>query len=698
MTRESLEQALTAQDPEVRRVAVGELTQLGAESTPSLIRALGDEDWRVRKEATQVILEMPPSKELAQAVATALQPNDNVGLRNAAVEALAALGKTAVEALTESVARLDVDGRKLAADALGQSRHPSAVVLLRTLAVDFDLNVRVAAIEALGHVGASCTGEFANILYSALLAQEPIERLSALEAANELGLSLEWRLIRPLLGDPFLQRAIWSAACHMTDVDSAEMLARVADRCLDTDFPFAVLTLANRISRDQQALPVARSTLSTLSEQRRRWLLQLLSGELIEHRQSALLVLAAIGDAVSARAILDVLDDDSLAATAELALSLLGKVASPLLCERALRASSPRTQSLAIEMLVRIVGSTPDVDALATVSAALVSESAPVLRAAFEFLEHNSDESCFERAFYCFGRAVQVVETSATVALQAMVNRHPNCAARLVQNSAVDGPHAMAAVVTMATLIGISGYDRSVDTEFLSRAMAHESPQVRRVALEALVSCGHASSTDMALFALTDEESEVRRAAVRALGRASDANAIERLIDIIRVSDDMDLVVTAIRALGESDNPRALPVLRPVARGGTPIVAVAAVEAIAQIRDARRIDALIDSLAHADVEVVKASLQMLARESDLRAGAHLGACLDHEAWDVRRLAADLLGRIGGDVANGLLRTKLAIETEPLVREALLRALGDVDVAGYVRRNTPCNDPGSWRPR
>lgn len=698
MTRGSLEQALTARDPEVRRVAVGELARLGAESTSSLIRALGDEDWRVRKEATQVILGMPPSRELAQAVARALQPNDNVGLRNAAVEALAALGQTAVEALSEATVRLDVDGRKLAADALGQSRHPSAVVLLRNLAVNVDLNVRVAAIEALGHVGSSCTSEFADILYSALLAEEPIERLSALEAANELGLSLDWRRIRTLLGDPWLQRAIWSAACRMTDVDSAEMLACVADQCIESDFPLAVSALANRISRDQPALAIIRSTLATLREQRRQWLMQLLNGDLIEHRQSALLVLAAIGDAASARAVLDVLDDDSLAATAELALSLLGTVASSLLCERALGAPSLRTQALAIGMLASVVGSTPDADALAAVSSALSSESASVLRAAFEFLERNSNESCFERAYYCLGRAAQVVEPSAIVALQSMVKRHPNCAAQLVLNSTVNGPYAMAAVVTMATLIGIPGYDRSIDTEFLSRALAHESPQVRRVALEALVACGHASSTDMALFALTDEESEVRRAAVRALGRASDVNAIDRLIDIIRASDDMDLVVTAIRALGESDNPRALPVLRPVARGGTPVIAVAAVEAIAQIRDARRIEALIDSLAHTDVEVVKASLQMLAKESDLRAGAHLGACLDHEAWDVRRLAADLLGRIGGDVANGLLRTKLSIETEPLVREALLRALGDIDVATHVRRNTTSVDPGSWRPR
>ena len=698
MTRDSLELALASQDPEVRRVAVGELTQLGQASTASLIRALGDEDWRVRKEATRAILDMPPTRELAQAVASALQPNDNVGLRNAAVEALAALGQAAVDALTEETVRLDVDGRKLAADALGQSRNPAAVVPLRVLAADNDLNVRVAAIEALGHVGSSRTGEFVDLIYQALNADEPIERLSALESANELGLNLDWRRVRTLLGDPWLQRAIWSAACHMNDTDSAEMLACVADRCLDSDFPLAVLAIANRISRDTKALPIVRATLACMSAERREWLAQLLNGDVAEHRQAAVLVLAAIGDQGSARTVLDVLDDDSLAATAELALSLLGGAASSLLCERALYAPSARTQALAIGMLARVIGAKPDVEALTTVREALSSENASVLRAALDFLERNSNESCFEHAFLRFEQAAQLEEAAAIRALQSMASRHPQCAARLIVNSPVDGPHALAAVVTMATLIGVPGYDRSVDTEYLSRALSHDSPHVRRGALEALVSCGHASSTDMALFALTDEESEVRRAAVRALGRASDVNAIERLIDIIRVSDDTDLVVSAIRALGESDNPRALPVLLPVARGGSPIVAVAAVEAIAQIHDSRRIDALIDSLAHSDVEVVKASLQMLARESDLRANAHLGACLGHEAWDVRRLAADLLGRIGGDVAIGLLRTKLGIETEPLVREALLRALGDVDVTTAGRRNTPGLDPGSWRPR
>jgi len=459
-----------------------------------------------------------------------------------------------------------------------------------------------------------------------------------------------------------------------------------------------VSAIATRLERNEDSLLVIRRALEALSQARRGWLVQLVNSDVTELRSTALLVLAAVGDAPSAEAVLDVLDDDSLAAEAEQALSWLGSIATSQLCERALRPASDRSQALAIQMLMRHSDDSSSLHVLSVVEEALQSNSAAVIRAAFEFLAQRSDEIRFERAYGCFEKGAKAAESTAILALQSMASRHPQCAARLISNTAVDGPGVLAAVVTMSTLITVKGFDRSVDTEFLSRALAHESPHVRRVALEALVSCGHASATDIALFALTDEEPEVRRAAVRALGRASDANAVERLIEIIRVSDDNELVVTAIRALGESDNPRALQVLRPVARGGSPVVAVAAVEAIAQINDSRRIDALIDSLSHTDVEVVKASLQMLVSESDLRASAHLAACLDHEAWDVRRLAADLLGRIGGDVVVGLLRTKLAVEAEPLVREALLRALGDFELSTYVRRNTPGIDPGSWRPR
>jgi HEAT repeat protein len=75
-------------------------------------------------------------------------------------------------------------------------------------------------------------------------------------------------------------------------------------------------------------------------------------------------------------------------------------------------------------------------------------------------------------------------------------------------------------------------------------------------------------------------------------------------------------------------------------------------------------------------------LRAAASERDERVEAHLARALSHPAWDLRRLAADLLGQRGDDSAKTLLRARLAQETEPLVREAIQRSLADAEgVAG-----------------
>jgi HEAT repeat protein len=125
------------------------------------------------------------------------------------------------------------------------------------------------------------------------------------------------------------------------------------------------------------------------------------------------------------------------------------------------------------------------------------------------------------------------------------------------------------------------------------------------------------------------------------------------------------------------------------------MVAVAAIEALARVPDTRRIEALIEGLSHTEAEVVKASMLALGDTIDPRVLAHFGACLDHDAWDVRRLSADMLSRMGGDSANAFLRARLATEDNPLVQEAISRALE----TGNGTRHTPLpHRAGSLRPR
>ena len=144
-----IELALESADPEVRRRATSAISELPpADAVALVVRALGDADWRVRKEASQIALLVGPTPRLLHDLVHRLFPGDNVGLRNAVVETLAAFGAPAVPPVVAVLHRLDADGKKLAVEVLGRSQEPSAMGAIERLLDDADANVRAAAIEA----------------------------------------------------------------------------------------------------------------------------------------------------------------------------------------------------------------------------------------------------------------------------------------------------------------------------------------------------------------------------------------------------------------------------------------------------------------------------------------------------------------------------------------------------------------------
>lgn len=117
-----------------------------------MIAALADDSWRVRKAAVDRAVRWHDAGEMARALVDVLAATDDVGARNAALEALERLGAPAVDAL---VAALEVDQphRKFLLDALGGLADPRAVPALARGLDDPDPNVQVAAAEALGRIG-----------------------------------------------------------------------------------------------------------------------------------------------------------------------------------------------------------------------------------------------------------------------------------------------------------------------------------------------------------------------------------------------------------------------------------------------------------------------------------------------------------------------------------------------------------------
>ena len=125
MTAEATEVARRLSDiePEGRRQAAAMLGEMDADvAIPLLQVALGDADWRVRKEGVTVCLQLLSSPELLDMLVDALAPRDNVGLRNAAVVALGGHFESATDRIAVQLDTFDTDSKKLAAGGSWRNR------------------------------------------------------------------------------------------------------------------------------------------------------------------------------------------------------------------------------------------------------------------------------------------------------------------------------------------------------------------------------------------------------------------------------------------------------------------------------------------------------------------------------------------------------------------------------------------------
>ena len=212
---------------------------------------------------------------------------------------------------------------------------------------------------------------------------------------------------------------------------------------------------------------------------------------------------------------------------------------------------------------------------------------------------------------------------------------------------------------------------------------------MRRAAVEALAHAGGEPAADAVVFALADEEHEVQLTAVRALGRLGRGEPLARLVARTR---DPVLAAAALRALGDADPERALGAARPLVTHPDAAVACAAVEAIGVLRssqvspavDRASEDALFAAFEHADPEVIRLALSIVGARPGVRVLARLGLCLDHVSWEVRRLAAELLGQDRSQGAPALLRARFEREKDPIVREALASAVSVRPAAETIR--------------
>lgn len=674
---------LAQAEPEARRVAVGQIAKVrGPEAAELLLLALGDDDWRVRKEAGTVASLLERREEVVAALVAALEETLNIGLRNAAVEALVAIGPDAVGATIESMPRLDADARKLAVEVLAGVPDARGTTALVGALADEDPNVRVAAAEALGN--AALAGEDSRLsateaLVAALATSDTFLKIAALDSLARLEARLPWSLFEPYARDPLLRRYAIAAAAGSREPDAVRALAHATADLSPTIAREAVVALGDVIAGDPDdagLVEVARAAMVANDVGKARARKAALDAEDGRARGSGLILLGLVRDVADVPVLVEALAEEDVEQRADLAVRLFGPAAAgPLLASA--RFARPHVRAAALALAASLDGAEvqPVREALRE---GLADPSLDVVAGALEALGPVGDADDLRRVASLIAHPDERIAAIATNAVSELAARHVEAARALLRGVGAEDPLPLGCI-----LLGAIASTRALaeeDVDLLRRALAHADPRVRRAAIDALAHAGGGAAADAVVFALTDEESEVRLAAVRALGKLGRADPLAALV---ADSDDPALTATALRALGEADPARALVAAKPLVRHDDPAVACAAIEAIGGLGASPRAqahvaaaceDAVFSALDHPDTEVVKLALSLVGAWPGARALARLGLCLDHGSWEVRRLAAELLGQDKSPGAQALLRARYEREKDPLVREAIAAAV------------------------
>lgn len=172
-----------------------------------------------------------------------------------------------------------------------------------------------------------------------------------------------------------------------------------------------------------------------------------------------------------------------------------------------------------------------------------------------------------------------------------------------------------------------------------SRARSGEDVAARREAVRALAERGEEAFEPLAL-ALHDEDVDVQLTAVRALGDLNDPRAASLLADTLSKTalDDFVRREALLGLAVRRDADRVIAALVDEAQG--PIVRAEAALALAELRDPRSIEPLLAVLQNAHERVRAAAAVALEKVGDAEAARALRlAAINDEARAVRRAAA-----------------------------------------------------------
>ncbi|AKJ02546.1 HEAT repeat protein [Archangium gephyra] len=651
-----IEEGRNAEEARYRALLELDVSAEGARET--LVAGLHDESWRVRRAAAEGLTRVPERDKVVERLISVLGERDETGARNAAAESLAGMGPEAVGPLVRLLGHVDPDQRKFAADILGQLGQPQAEdALVQAMTEDTDLNVRVAAAEALGQVGGKVA---ARALERILYDPEPLLQLSALESLASLRHPPPLPEVVRLLGNPTLKRSAYRVLGLIPQVAATELVCRGLGAESRSTREAALVALGTQAGLAEPSLrpemeAAVRLALKRLPEAV-GWVASALESDDIELKAGALVAAAALREPQLAPLVAEVAQEERLMPEVMRTLAYFGPETGRELLASMDRLSFP-AREVAGHVLVELVDATFVPELVQMLDWGEVDLKAVAVQA----LGRTSSLEAVEPLAQLLSHP-----ELAGPAVRALVTLAANFPKQVVQALESALEHGAEPVV-LSALVRVGG---TAMLPLVRRTAREASVPLRATAVEVLAAVDPVGGLELARQSLTDESPRVRTAAARVLGQVGDAS-MAGLLKQALADEALEVRLAALDAVGECGALERVADLEALVPHPDGAIAWRAVQALARL-GALRDEVLRKAVSHGDHEVVKAALMAGAASAE---GVSLAVeLLGHTSWDVRAAAARVLGDSGGPECLPATRAALAAEMDSLARRALVDAV------------------------
>ena len=620
-----------------------------------LFIAMGDDSWRVRKEAVSVLAACRPiDADGVESLIALLRASDNAGLRNSAVESLEMLGEGAVAQLCLHLGDPDHDLRKFVIDILGSIGSAACLPLLVRALNDPDPNVRVAAAENLGKIGDA--GALPHLL-QVLDGGDVWLKFTVLDALALIGAPVSLDSFTPLMGESLLKRAIYDCLGALGDADCLPLLlAGVQDRAKKAReaAAAALMRIRCRLSPEDRLALIDLPLKKLKGEPGANGVIFSLGCCDAGAQESLVQLVGIVGDERAALGLLSVAREERLRGACLEAFRGIGPAALPELLSH-----FPEAPAAERPLIAYLLG---ELDCHAGVELLIggLGDENPGLRAScVSSLGRLAPVGASRQVAELLEDPDSAVRDAALEALQRLSGSDPEGVAELcgrLAQSALPRKRRDAALL----LCGLC------DGERLYLLAKDEDAHVRRVAVASLARVKLPQTVGQLAMALSDEEPEVRVAAAQALSETGGPEVLKPLL--LALSDpDPWVQSAALKGLALLGDPAALPgvsALLPNARGPVLIAGLATLAAVGGIAALAPVKSALED---DDEEVVEAAIGILSGFGDCWIEDHYRSLIGHPHWGVRRAMARAAAQLLGVKALPLLNEALAAESDSLVK-------------------------------